>query len=324
MSIGSNLGIEAIEYYLPSEMITAQELSERFGFDAEFIDSKIGIKQLYIAGEQSVSDLAVNALEKLLAKKPELREDIDLLILCTQTPDNSLPQVSSQIQARCNLPTTVAAFDISLGCSGFVYGLSVTEAMLAQHDYKNAVLITAETYSHIIDDNDRNTKCLFSDAAAATLISGNGLLKTGKFRFGTNGKFFDSLIVKKGEQDNEKAHLYMDGRAIFNFTASVIPDEIDKVCLINGVEKSAIDYFVLHQASKFVLETIAKKSGLKDSSRVVNYLPKFGNTVSSSIPIALNELMNENDKAELNILISGFGVGLSWASTILRMEKGND
>ena len=322
MNINNNVGIEAIEYHLPPEIITAKELSERFGFDAEFIENKIGVRQLYTAGDQTVSDLAVNALEKLLDRKPGLRDNIDLLVLCTQTPDFSLPQTSTQIQARCNLPLTLASFDISLGCSGFVYGISVVEALLRLHGYDNAVLITADTYSHIIDPNDRNTKCLFSDAAAATLISRNGVLESGKFRFGTNGELFDRLIVKKEPSEDGPARLYMDGRAIFNFTASVIPEEIDEVCSINGLDKNSIDYFVFHQASKFVLDTIAKKSGIEDSERLVKYISRFGNTVSSSIPIALKELLNEKGEAGLNILISGFGVGLSWATTVI-YTKGN-
>lgn len=316
----SGLGIEAIEYYLPPDTITAKELIDKFGYDADFIENKVGIRQLYVAGDQAVSMIATQALEKLLVRKPELRESLDLLVVCTQTPDYQLPQVSSLIQSNCQLPTTVAAFDISLGCSGFVYGLSVVEAMMQQHGYNNAVLITAETYSKIIDEKDRNTKCLFSDAAAATLVSYNGAITTGKFKFGTNGDYYDRLIVKESESSGGESRLYMDGRAIFNFTVSVIPSEIANVCKLNEINQKSVDYFVLHQASSFVLDAIAKKAGISEPGRLVKYLHRFGNTVSSSIPIALKELLAENGKENLTILVSGFGVGLSWASTILHTK----
>ena len=319
-----SIGIEAIEYYLPKKVISSNELANMYNFDKNFIEEKIGVQNLYTLEDESVVDMAVNSLEHLLSTRQELREKIDLLVVCTQTPDYQLPQTSSQIQSRCNLSKTISSFDISLGCSGFVYGLSLVESMMMMHDYSNAVLITVDAYSRIIDVKDRTTKCLFSDAAAATLISRSGKLISGEYSFGTDGDFFDCLIVDGSNNDqNMYPNLYMNGRAIFNFCVSKIPNEIDKVCKINNVEKSGIDFFVLHQASKFIIETLEKKIDSKHG-QFVNYLNLFGNTVSSSIPIALKQLSKSELNDKINILISGFGVGLSWASTVLTTKGDNN
>lgn len=318
------IGIEAIEYYLPKKVMSSAELASKYDFDKKFIEEKIGVKNLYTLNDESVTEMAVNSLENLLSTKKELREQIDLLIVCTQTPDFQLPQVSSQIQSRCSLSKKIASFDISLGCSGFVYGLSLVESMMMMHNYSNAVLITVDAYSTIIDVKDRTTKCLFSDAAAATLISRSGKLISGQYSFGTDGDFFDCLIVDGSHnKQNMYPNLYMNGRAIFNFCVSKIPNEIDKVCEINNIEKNGIDFFVLHQASKFILETLEKKIDAKHG-QFVNYLNLFGNTVSSSIPIALKQLSKSDLGDKISILISGFGVGLSWGSTILKTKGDNN
>ena len=168
-----DIGIEKISYYLPDNVITSDDLSNKFNFDKSFVENKIGVKKLYEAKNQSVTDLAENALESLLASRSGLREKIQLVVVCTQTPEFQLPQTSAQLQSRCNLSKALASFDISLGCSGYVYGLSIVESLMDSHGYDYGVLITAEKYSSIIDDNDRNTKCLFSDASSASLLSKN-------------------------------------------------------------------------------------------------------------------------------------------------------
>ena len=230
------IGIEAIEYYLPKKVMSSAELASKYDFDKKFIEEKIGVKNLYTLKNESVTEMAVNSLENLLSTK-ELREQIDLLIVCTQTPIFNYLKFLL-IQSRCNLPKKIASFDISLGCSGFVYGLSLVESMMMMHNYSNAVLITVDAYSTIIDVKDRTTKCLFSDAAAATLISRSGKLISGQYSFGTDGDFFDCLIVD-GSNNNQNMYpnLYMNGRAIFNFCVSKIPNEIDKVCEINNIKK---------------------------------------------------------------------------------------
>ncbi|RJR40150.1 MAG: ketoacyl-ACP synthase III [Desulfobacteraceae bacterium] len=319
MSDHPRLGISRIETYLPPCRLSSRALADEFGFDLEFIEKKVGVKQLFAVRDESVGDLAVQALSKLLESVPFLSEQLDILVVCTQTPDYQLPQVSSLVQSRCKLKSSLLSFDISLGCSGFVYGLSVVESLMARHGMRNGVLITAETYSKVIDPGDRNTKCLFSDGAAATLITLGGNIGLGEFRFGTDGDHYDNLIIRV-PSEGERAKLFMDGRGIYTFALSTIPNEVRSTCKINNVDLKDVDFFVFHQASKFLLDGIGKKLELESPDRLVNVLHLYGNTVSSSIPMALKDTLSVHGTRQLTILISGFGVGLSWATTILRTE----
>lgn len=314
-----NIGIEKISYYLPKNIITSDELSDNYGYNKEFIERKVGVERLFIEKKLSTTDMAENALEQLLSGNEYLRKKIDLLVVCTQTPEYQLPQTSSQVQYRCGLNNSIASFDISLGCSGYVYGLSVIESLLVSLGLNYGVLITTEKYSSIVDDNDRNTKCLFSDAATATLLSRDGKLIPGKYKFGTDGEFYDSLIVrsKNNSDDCCSSTLSMDGRKIFNFTVGKIPREIHDVCKLNSLSEKEVSHFVIHQASSYVVSSIAARSKCDDVSKFVNYMHLFGNTVSSSIPISLCQLTNNMKDIGGTILLSGFGVGLSWGSVIL-------
>lgn len=312
-----SFGIERIETYLPPKRLSSEELATQFGFDLNFVEEKIGVKQLFVVEGEKTSDIAVRAMNQLLAVYPSLRAELDVLVVCTQTPDYQLPQVSALVQSRCKLPRSVASFDVGLGCSGFVYALNVVESVLACNGLNKGVLITSETYSRIINSADRNTKCLFSDGAAATLITRQGNIQSGVSRFGTDGDYHDRLIVKPAEDGKGMQPLYMDGRSIFEFAVSTIPNEVRLTCEANNVSMDEIDFFVLHQASKFVLDAIAKKMKIQDSARMINVLHLTGNTVSSSIPMALKETLAQHGKRDLKILISGFGVGLSWGTTLL-------
>ena len=307
-----SVGIEAIEYYLPERFMTSGDLASNFGFALQFVEEKIGIRKIYIAGENEMtSDLAVAAIEKLFKKRPDIKEKIKVIAVCTQTPDYQLPHTSALVQKKLGLGMDVACFDIGLGCSGFVYGLSVVKAFMEQNEIEYGLLVTAETYSKIINEKDKNTKPLFSDASAATLLGRNPYLTPLRFTFGTNGRGYDSLILRSSES------LFMDGRGIFEFVATVVPDDLKRCLEINGLKIGDIDYFVFHQASNFMLDTLSKKIGIAGDNRVLKCLDRFGNTVSSSIPIALDTIKDISGNGGLKILISGFGVGLSWASTIL-------
>jgi 3-oxoacyl-[acyl-carrier-protein] synthase III len=319
-----NIGIEEISYYLPKSIITSDELSDNYGYNKEFIETKVGVKKLFIEKELSTTDMAENVLEQLLSNKEHLRKKIELLVVCTQTPEYQLPQTSAQVQYRCGLNNSIASFDISLGCSGYVYGLSVIESLLVSLNLNYGVLITVEKYSSIIDDNDRNTKCLFSDASSATLLSRDGKLIPGKYKFGTDGEFYDSLIVRNKNSNNDRINniLSMNGREIFNFTVGKIPNEISDVCKLNDLREREIDHFVIHQASSFVISSIAARLEYDSIDKFANYMHIFGNTVSSSIPISLCKLTQDMDSIGNKILISGFGVGLSWGSVVLFNKGG--
>ena len=315
------IGIEMIEYFLPAHSITSEELAVNFGFALSFVEEKIGVKRLYIAGDdENTSDLAVRAVEKIFIKKPELKDKIGVIAVCTQTPDYQLPHTSAIVQKKLGLGKGIACFDLGLGCSGFVYGLSVVRAFMEDNNLDYGLLITAETYSKIIDEKDKNTKALFSDASAAILLSREPYLIPQQFTFGTDGNGYESLILRPTTSQKSN-YLYMDGRGIFGFVASVIPENLKKCLQINTMRLEDIDYFIFHQASNFLLNTLSKKIGITDEGRVIKCLDRFGNTVSSSIPIAIDIISDDCKNKRLKILISGFGVGLSWASTIL-LTKG--
>jgi len=317
------VGIEDIEYFLPERFMTSGDLAKDFGFSLSFIEEKIGVKKIYIAGEnETTSDLAVEAARKHFDKRPGLENRIGIIAVCTQTPDFQLPHTSAIVHKKLGLGADVACFDIGLGCSGFVYGISIVKSFMEANDIEYGLLITAETYSKVIDDNEKSTKPLFSDAAAATLLSRQPRLIPRNFTFGTDGSGYDSLILRSGNPaiPSGENHLFMDGRRIYNFVASVVPEDVKKCLNINGMELSDIDSFVFHQASNFMLDTLAKKLSIPNDKRLVRNIEHFGNTVSSSIPIALKTILDSANDTQLKILISGFGVGLSWASTILVTE----
>lgn len=321
------LGIEKIRYYLPQQSLSDVELAANLNFDIQFVRDKLGVRRIFIAGkEEYTSDLATKAVLALFDDLPGTREKVQVLVVCTQTPDFQLPHVSALVQHKSGLGRNVAAFDISLGCSGFVYGLSVIQGFMEKNALTCGLLVTAECYSKIIDSADRNTKCMFSDAAAATLIGPHGKLFPMKYTFGTAGDLFDSLIVRSNGPDPHGPNgvLHMDGRSIFDFVATMVPDDVRNCLNINGLALADIDYFVFHQASHFLVTMLAKKLGVVENARIVKCLDLYANTVSSSIPIALKTCLAQKRKENLKILISGFGVGLSWASTVLRVEGAYD
>jgi 3-oxoacyl-[acyl-carrier-protein] synthase-3 len=304
------IGIRDIEIYIPSKRISNYEKIGKFQISKEFIESKLGVKSVSrIKNSEAASDLCCMAFEKLIANKTKIKlNDIDVIIVCTQTPDYSLPHTSAIVHGKLNLPERIAASAISLGCSGYVYALAVIQGLMQASQMKNGLLFTADPYSKIINEDDKNTALLFGDAATVTHISEDPIFISGEFTFGTKGKDFEHLICRNNE-------LVMDGREIFNFAAKKVPVDIKKALEINNLEVNDIDRFLLHQGSKFIIDFLIKRIGLpKEKTPYV--IQDYGNTVSSSIPIMLKDFIF--DKSINRILISGFGVGLSWASTVLR------
>lgn len=301
------LGIEEIGFYIPSEKRSNYLRKEQFGIDDHFIEEKIGVKQVALKGpDEDTSDLCVKAFDELCAKKTIDRREIEALVVVTQNPDRNIPHVSAMVHGALDLPAQCACFDISLGCSGFVYTLSLFQAFMAANGMKKGLLCTADPYSKVVDPNDKNTSLLFGDAAAVTLISDSPRLVSGKFTFGTLGSEHGKLISNDGV-------LFMNGRAVFNFAAKTIPGDIQRMASKNEVTLEEIDRFLLHQGSKIIVETIADKLGIpRDKAPYKTY--DYGNTVSSTIPILLADELNGNAK---KLAICGFGVGLSWASGLL-------
>ena len=312
--------IRGIGTYLPEKTVGNDELIERFDWDREFLEVKLGIHQRHIAAEgEGASDMGVAAAEDLFAKCPDLRrEDVQLLIVCTQNPDYGLPHTSALVQDRLGLPTTTACFDVGLGCSGFVYGLSIVHSMLETLNLTNALIVTSDPYSKVIDPADRGTSPLFGDGAAATWISRTGAGgQIGLFTFGTDGAGARNLIVEP-DADGVRC-LSMNGRAIFEFMLERIPGDLARCAESNGLTTDEIDLFLLHQASAHMLGYVTKRMKL-DPERVPIRMQDTGNLVSSSIPFLIARLAGQGDLAGKTTLLSGFGVGLSWASTVVRFD----
>jgi 3-oxoacyl-[acyl-carrier-protein] synthase-3 len=302
------LGIEEIGFYIPEGRISNYDRKEKFGIDDHFIEQKIGVHRVSVKGDdEDTSDLCVKAFADLCRKTDIDLSDIEAMIVVTQNPDHNIPHTSAMLHGKLGLPARCACFDISLGCSGFVYSLSVFQGFMAANGMKKGLLFTADPYSKIIDPNDKNTTLLFGDGAAVTLISENPKLVSGKFTFGTLGSEHEKLICKNGI-------LFMNGRAVFNFAAKVVPDDIRQVVEKNDLTLEEIDRFLLHQGSKIIVETIADRLQIpREKAPYTTY--DYGNTISSTLPILLVDELNGSADT---IVICGFGVGLSWASGVLK------
>jgi 3-oxoacyl-[acyl-carrier-protein] synthase-3 len=307
----SVLGVESIAFYIPKIKKSNYDLKEKFDVDDDFIENKIGVKYrtLKDVGFQS-SDLCVKAFENLQKSSDIKIEEIECCIVVTQNPDFNIPHTAAIVHGKLGLPTNCAVFDISLGCSGYVYGLSNIISFMKNNSMKKGILFTSDQYSDIVDENDKNTALLFGDAATVTLISKNATLIPVDFSFGTNGKGYKGLICED--------KLCMNGRAVFSFTATTIPKHIKELLAINDMIDEDIEKYYLHQGSKYIVDTIRKR--LKVNEKKVPFdMAEYGNTVSSSIPIMLAKEMSCLPKG--NIVLSAFGVGLSWASAIIKKIK---
>ncbi|MFT4753485.1 MAG: 3-oxoacyl-[acyl-carrier-protein] synthase-3 [Salibacteraceae bacterium] len=302
------VGIKEIGTYLPEQRISNYDRLEKFDTNADFIENKIGIVEVALKSkEEETSDLGVKAFENLESKIAIDKSKIEVLIVVTQNPDSNIPHTSSVVHKKLALPESCAAFDISLGCSGFVYGISIIKGFMESNGFTQGVLITSDPYSKIINQEDKNTSLLFGDGATATLMTTDPVLDLGKFTFGTIGKEGHNLVCTDGE-------LSMNGRSIFNFAARYVPGDVVSVLAKNNCSKEDIDVIIFHQGSKYILDTLIRRTGFA-IEKVVNDVKHYGNTVSSSIPMILaKELKNVKNK---KILISGFGVGLSWSSSVL-------
>jgi len=301
------LGIEEIGYYLPSNSINNFDRKAEFEIDDVFIREKIGFQKVARKNElEKSSDLCVRAFENLQTKKDFNKNEIECLIVITQNPDFNLPHTSAIVHGLLDLPETCASFDVSLGCSGYVYGLSIITAFMEMNGLKKGLLFTSDQYSPIINDSDKNTSLLFGDAATVSLISDTPVFKLNKFSFGTIGKDYKELI-------NEEK-LYMNGRSIFNFAARYVPTDIKKIYELHQINSSDVDLYIFHQGSKYMLETIVKRLNLP-IDKVPFAAVEYGNTISSSIPMILKDYLRANQVKK--VILSGFGVGLSWASTLI-------
>lgn len=304
-----NIGIKAISSYLPNQIVDNIEQGKQFDMPEDFVLNKIGAKVLPRMEEnQDSSDLCVAAIKQLQTKRTDFDiSKIDLLVVITQNGDKEhLPHTSAVVQQKANLPKTIAAFDVSLGCSGYVYGLYVVQGMLQATGLKQALLVTADPYSKIVDRKDRVTSMLFGDAATATWIGADPIFKLGKVLFATDGSGVSNLYV-------ENSTLVMNGRQVFNFAATHIPAHIKALLADSCIEEEEIDAFIIHQGSAAIVDAIARRFCQPEC--FIKDLYETGNTVSSSIPLLIEKYAIHSHWQQ--IVISGFGVGLSWASALI-------
>jgi 3-oxoacyl-[acyl-carrier-protein] synthase-3 len=323
-------------FYLPPDILDNDKLSFELGnWTASQILSKTGIKQRHISDSNTFSsDLAVRAFQNLIQENNLIIEEIDYIIYVTQTPEYTIPSGSFVFQSKLNL--SLPSSDISAGCSGFMNGLFLAKSLILSKAYKNILLITTETYSKIIHPQDKSVRTLFGDGATASMISSKSLgYKILNFDLGTLPGDYQKLIVPGmgikglGEQNLDVSsidingyirtpkNIYMDGSSIMSFTLDAIPASINKTLSLNNFDSvKKINHVILHQASLFVLKTLKMKLNLDENQNFIINLEDKGNTVSSTIPIAIKE-NDSSFKTKDLILISGFGVGLSWATAII-------
>lgn len=322
--------IGPIAVHLPDRIETNQQLQELYPrWDLKLIADKTGIQQRHIAAEgETSSDLAVAATRKLFEQHEIDPASIDFVLFCTQTPDYPLPTTSCLIQDRLGLSTDCGALDFNLGCSGFVYGLAMADGLIQSGAAKRILLLTAETYSKFIDDDDRSLRTIFGDGAAATLIDASDQKSLWGFKFGSDGSGGDMLLVGDGgarpvadsiqprHRKRWKSRLYMDGPSLINFTVEAIPRLVDQILNANGLKDSDIGYYLMHQATWKMLDQLRTRMEL-EPERLPIELANIGNTVSCTIPILIHQMrQREGWNQESNNMLVGFGVGLSWAGCL--------
>ena len=328
--------IKAISYYLPERVVTNEELLKEFPeWSVDKVAQKVGVNSRHLtANDETAGDMAEKAALRLFEEYHIDPKTIDFLMLCTQSSDYFLPSTACVLQNKLGIPTTAGAFDYNLGCSGCVYGMAMAKGLIAAGIAKNVLLLTAETYNKYLHPSDKSNRSIFGDGAAACLISTDGFAEIGEFSLGTDGSGANNLIVKTGGArqkvatgqfvEDDEGHLwyddylYMNGGAIFNFTLDAVPAMMKDILEKNQMEKDDVDYYVFHQANKFMLNTIRKVCVLPKDKFYVN-LTNTGNTVSSTVLIGLKDCIESQViKAGEKVMVSGFGVGLSWGGTILK------
>ncbi len=330
--------IGPIAYHLPEqELTTAQLAAEYPSWSVAKIDAKTGIQTRHIAApDETSADLAACAANKLFASFAIKPADIDFLLLCTQTPDYFLPTTACLLQDRLGIPTSAGALDFNLGCSGYIYGLGLAQGLIQSGQGRNVLLLTAETYSKFIHPQDRSVRTIFGDAASATLLTAQDSPALGPFVYGTDGSGAPNLIVPTGgfragrsaatavvQEDSSGNlrtgdNLFMNGGEIFVFTLQAVPAAVQTLLAKANLTAEAIDLYVFHQANKYMLDHLRKSMDIP-AEKFVIHMAHCGNTVSSTIPIALYEARQSGQlRPGMRVMLVGFGVGYSWGATIVQ------
>jgi 3-oxoacyl-[acyl-carrier-protein] synthase-3 len=333
--------IKAITSFLPAGKLTNEQLAEEFGdWHASQILSKTGVAVRGVAGpDECASDLGVEAAKRLFAGGAHAPEETDFLIFCTQSPDYFTPTTACVMQDRLGLRTDCGAIDINQGCSGYIYGLALAKSLVEAGTAGNVLLITADTYTKFINRRDRSLLTLFGDGAAATLVGSVPAERQliGPFILGTDGRGANQIIVKAGglrcpptpetavEKEDASGNwrsdqnLFMDGADVFGFALRTVPEAMRQLLEKSGLNFDDVDFIVPHQANKFILERLRAKMKIPVEKFWID-MEQCGNTVSSTIPIALESaLAQERIKQGDRVALVGFGVGYSWGATLVEI-----
>lgn len=331
--------IQAISFYVPPKTETNEILVQEFGDKVSpTVFEKVGVKQRHISDTaQPGSVLALQAAEQLFTEHNIQRNEIDALIYCSFHHDYIIPSTSCVLQHKLGLNENIATYDLTFGCSGYVYALSLAKSIIESLGFKKVLLLTSTALTKFIHPHDHASRIIFGDAGSATLMIAEKNPEKGicEFVFGTDGSGFEKIIIRHGadfkkvseeslvEKKDEygnvysDAHLFMDGQGVLTFTMKKIPTLIDDTLRKNNLSKSDIDLFVLHQANNFMNEQVRKLAGI-EKEKFYSHIENYGNTVQASIPIALKAAIAEGKiKSGSKVFVAGFGVGLSWCATVI-------
>jgi len=339
--MGIKAAIKAVTSFLPAGELTNDQLAEEFGtWHGTQIFEKTGVAVRHVsARDECASDLAVAAANKLFESGVCASEEIDFLVLVTQMPDYFMPTTACLVQNRLGLRTTCGAIDINLGCSGFIYGLAVAKSLVEAAVASTVLLITSDTYTKWINPKDRSTRTLFGDGAAATLVSGveseSDLI--GPFVLGSDGRGVKDIVVPAGgfrrpvtpetsiPREDEtgswrsEENLFMNGGEVLAFTIRTVPPVIDELLRKSGLTLDDVELVIPHQANKFMLERLRAKLKVPSEKYWID-MKESGNTVSATIPIAIESARNQGRlKSGDRALVAGFGVGYSWGAAMIRI-----
>jgi 3-oxoacyl-[acyl-carrier-protein] synthase-3 len=336
----NNIGISGMSAAVPKNTIVNYNYTEFFPKeDVKEIVDKIGIKERRFAPDgMCASDLCFAAAEQLISDLEIDKEKIDLLVFVSQTPDYRMPATSITLQHRLGLGKHVAAFDISLGCSAFVYGLSIVYGLMQTGGFRKALLLDGETRSRIYSPKDRKTAFLFGDGGVAAIIEQNEKFGESYFSLNSDGSLADLIKIDAGgyrtpssidtltekvvdEYGNIRTdeHGYMNGADVFNFVLKEIPKNFKSVLALSNNTNETIDFNIFHQANAYMNSYLAKKLKL-DITKVPSCIEHFGNTSSVSIPLTIVSQLKNQLQGSKKLMLCGFGVGMSWATAQIKLE----
>jgi 3-oxoacyl-[acyl-carrier-protein] synthase-3 len=298
--------------YVPSKVLTNEDLKRYVETSDEWIQSRTGIKERHIVTDEGTTDLAYEASIKAIEDAGINKDDIDLVVVATVTPDNYFPGVSNLLQARLGLKE-IMTFDINAACSGFIYALNVADKMIKSGAYNNALVVGAETLTRLTDWRDRNTCVLFGDAAGAMICGSRG--DVDDLLISKNIKIKDPEVNEISKQD----HIHMKGAEVFKFATRILPKTVNELLDRNNIALDDLDYMVAHQANERIISKAAKDLKFGMDKMFLN-IHKYGNTSSASVPLAIDEAIKTNvlKKGDKFITVA-FGGGLTWGGALIEL-----